>query len=276
MKILAGIVTFNPELDRLKDNIAAVQPQVEQVIIVDNGSDNLIQIQEQFQNATILPLNDNKGIAAALNVIGQYAIDNGYDWFLTLDQDTVVNDNLLAIYKSYLDLPKVGTLSCRYRDLNQFQEKVYDQPYEEVDTVITSAALMKTAVFAQSKRFDEWMFIDMVDFDINFEFQRLGYKVYQINQIGFIHEVGEATEVSFFGKKVYTSNHSPIRKYYRTRNTIYLYKKYGKSDVRVAFLRQCRDEFIKIFLYEDQKWKKLSAMVRGLIDGLKVKVERNV
>lgn len=276
MKILAGIVTFNPELDRLSDNIAAVLPQVEHLIVVDNGSSNLLEIQKSFPQVEIIPLMANKGIAAALNVIGQYAIDKGYEWFLTLDQDTVINDNLVSLYQNYVDLPQVGTLSCRYRDLNQTDAKVYDKPYEEVDTVITSAALMKTAVFEQSKRFDEWMFIDMVDFDINFEFQRLGYKVYQINQIGFIHEVGEATEINFLGRKAYTSNHSPIRKYYRTRNTIYLYKKYGKSDVRLAFLRQCRDEFIKIFLYEKQKGKKLWAMLRGLYDGLKVKVEKNV
>lgn len=276
MKFLAGIVTFNPEIERLRKNIEAVISQVDKLVIVDNGSDNLSILQATFSEVEVIPLHSNKGIAAALNIIGQYAIDNHYNWFLTLDQDTIINDDLMQIYMPYLDLPQVGTLSCLYRDLNQEDLRVYSNKFEEVSCVITSAALMKTSVFEISKRFDEWMFIDMVDYDINFEFQRLGYKVYRVNQIGFIHEIGEAKKINFLGRTAYTSNHSALRKYYRVRNSVYLYKKYGKNATTKSFLIQCRDEFIKIFLYENQKWQKLSAMVRGLIDGLKVKVEKNV
>ena len=40
-KIFAGIVTFNPEIRRLEDNILAIKGQVESIIVVDNNSDNL-------------------------------------------------------------------------------------------------------------------------------------------------------------------------------------------------------------------------------------------
>ncbi|MGT2832076.1 glycosyltransferase [Streptococcus halotolerans] len=275
MKLLAGIVTFNPDINRLQENFEAILPQVDKVIIVDNGSSNLVNIQERCSQAEVIPLYSNKGIAAALNVIGNYAIDYQYDWFLTLDQDTVVESNLISIYKSYINLPNVGTLSCLYHDLNQEKPKFTEADYQEMKYVITSASFMKTEAFKHSNKFDEWMFIDMVDFDINFEFQRLGYKIYRINQIGFIHEVGESSTFNFMGRIIYTSNHSAIRKYYRVRNSIYLYKKYGKNSETVNFLIQCRDEFVKIFLFEKNKVKKLSAMIKGLKDGILAEVTKN-
>ena len=275
MKLLAGIVTFNPDINRLQENFEAILPQVDKVIIVDNGSSNLVNIQEKCSKAEIIPLYSNEGIAAALNVIGEYAIDYQYDWFLTLDQDTVVESNLISIYKTYVNLPNVGTLSCLYHDLNQDKPKFTASDYQEMKYVITSASFMKTEAYKESNKFDEWMFIDMVDFDINFEFQRLGYKIYRINQIGFIHEVGESSTFHFMRRIIYTSNHSAIRKYYRVRNSIYLYKKYGKNPETINFLIQCRDEFVKILLFEKNKVKKLSAMIRGLKDGLMSEVKKN-
>jgi rhamnosyltransferase len=39
--IFAGIVTYQPDLNRLGDNLRAVSPQVRKVIIYDNGSTNI-------------------------------------------------------------------------------------------------------------------------------------------------------------------------------------------------------------------------------------------
>lgn len=276
MKILAGIVTYNPDLNRLKDNISAIKKQIDRLIIVDNGSSNFSEITSNFQELEVISLKSNKGIAVALNTIGQYAIDNEYSWFLTLDQDTVVYSDLISIYKQYLSLPNVGTLTCIFQDINKEEVILSGLPYKEVEVCITSAALMNTSVFEKSRRFDEWMFIDYVDYDINFEFQRLGYKIYQINQIGFLHEIGQARAINFLGIKTYTTNHSALRRYYMVRNTIYLYKKYGKSEIRSGYLRHIRDDFFKVFFFENHKWEKLSAMFKGLKDGLEAKVEKNV
>ena len=42
MKIVAGIILYNPDIDRLMDNISAISPQVESIIIIDNNSINII------------------------------------------------------------------------------------------------------------------------------------------------------------------------------------------------------------------------------------------
>ena len=40
-KTMAGIVLFNPDLERLNENISAVITQVDNVLLVDNNSNNL-------------------------------------------------------------------------------------------------------------------------------------------------------------------------------------------------------------------------------------------
>ena len=89
-KILAAIVTYNPDLERLQKNINAIEPQVEHLIIVDNGSKNINLISRIKGECKIkIDLIENKeniGIASALNQALDYAYKNNFDWILTLDK----------------------------------------------------------------------------------------------------------------------------------------------------------------------------------------------
>lgn len=272
-KILAGIVTFNPELDRLNENVNSVLSQADEVIVVDNGSKNVNDIKELFPGITIISLEKNMGIAYALNEIGMYAISNRFDWFLTLDQDTIIYNDLIEKYSHYLNLPQVGMLTCLFQDINKQKLELENFNYREVEKCITSAALVKTEVFDKSNKFDEKMFIDLVDYDINYHFKELGYITYQINKVGFLHEIGNAKEKSFLGKKFYVYNHSPFRKYYMVRNALYLDRKYGKriTHGNGTFIR---DEYVRVILFENSKFKKIWSMTKGLIDGLTMKVDK--
>lgn len=86
--ITAGIVTFNPDLDRLKENVNAILPQVDRVIIFDNGSENRESIEREYQDrAAIIKSEKNVGIAAALNGLMKKSVELGASWMLSLDQD---------------------------------------------------------------------------------------------------------------------------------------------------------------------------------------------
>ena len=50
--IFAGIVLFNPEINRLKENITHILGQVNQLILVDNGSNNKEEIRSEIQILT--------------------------------------------------------------------------------------------------------------------------------------------------------------------------------------------------------------------------------
>jgi rhamnosyltransferase len=107
----------------------------------------------------------------------------------------------------------------------------------------------------------------MVDYDICYALVRSGYKIVRLNYTGFLHEVGRSVTKRFFGKDIIIFNHSPLRKYYWARNSIYLKRKYrlGRSaDARVI------KRMIQTLLYEDDKLNKLKSMIKGVADGYKM------
>lgn len=272
-KVLAGIVTFNPDLNRLEKNILAISKQVDSTFLVDNGSDNIQDIRaliQQFINVKLVELGENNGIAFALNKIGEYALRNKFEYFITLDQDSVVMKDLVNEYKKYLDLPNIGQLTNYIDDRNNPIDRSKLKLRE--NGAITSSALMPTAIYASGIHYDNQLFIDKVDFDINIQLRRSGFKSYQIPYVGILHEVGSQTRHSFLGWKVMTYNHSAMRRYYITRNSVYLIKKYGFKEAG-GFLIGDISRFIKTVLYEKDKMKKNMASIRGLRDGVFGKID---
>lgn len=60
-KISAGIVTYNPEMQRLEENINAIIGQVDEVVLVDNGSANIKEIEQKWENASKISIIKNEG-----------------------------------------------------------------------------------------------------------------------------------------------------------------------------------------------------------------------
>lgn len=82
-RICAGIVLYNPDINRLKDNINSIIEQVDCIYMQDNGSSNIALIEELMKNytSTILLKNGiNRGIAWALNRLCERSLVDGYQW----------------------------------------------------------------------------------------------------------------------------------------------------------------------------------------------------
>ena len=113
MKIAAGIVTYNPDIVRLQENIDAVMNQVEHLIIVDNASINKDKWLEKLANiekVTIIQNDTNRGIATALNQMLECSGRLGCEWTLTLDEDSVVPANMVEEYRKYIDMDRVAMI----------------------------------------------------------------------------------------------------------------------------------------------------------------------
>ena len=83
---LAGIVTYNPEIERLEESLNRIDPQVDNVVIIDNGSNNISVIYDllkKFPDVLIEANGENKGIACALNQIGDKAEELGKEFFMS-------------------------------------------------------------------------------------------------------------------------------------------------------------------------------------------------
>ncbi len=269
-KVIAGIVLYNPSISRLKENIEAISKQVDRVILVDNGSKNKKEIldflSKTVKNCKYIDLSKNYGIAYALNVILKYALDHSYEWFLTLDQDSVAGDGLIEKYIGNIS-EDVGIISCNIIDRN-FKESFSDTGIKDIDFVITSGAMNNVDACLKVNGFDYGMFIDFVDFDLCAKLREQGYKIIRNYEASLLHELGNSYPVKILGKQYIVYNHSPMRVYYFFRNCTYFIRKHsGRGTVdKKAWNKNMLRHFILIALYEKNKIEKFKMIIKGLVD----------
>ena len=274
MKVLAGIILFNPDKERLLENINAIYKQVDCLLLIENGSTNLDYIDsiKEYNNIIYINNHASKGIAYALNQICGYAYTHGYKWALTLDQDSVATPGMVDVYKGIAN-DEIGIIGCKIEDRNYVDPQM--EGYEgtfEVPWVITSASFTNTEAWFKSGGFDNEMFIDFVDTDICYCMKKAGYKIMTTYNTKLIHEIGTGTTIKYHPifKRLQIENHNPTRKYYRERNLIYIIKKYNNIS-KNKILKIIIKDIVAVISYERNKLPKLRAMLKGLIDSLSMK-----
>lgn len=290
MKIAAGIVTYNPDIVRLQENIDAVLNQVEHLIIVDNASKNKDMWLEKLadiEKVTILQNDTNEGIAKALNQIVECSGKLDCEWTLTLDEDSVVPVNMIEEYKKYIDMDRVAMIVSVIEDRTMDVIDVdgaIKMHHEYVDTAITSGTLMNNQVWIEVGGFTEELFIDYVDFDYCMKLKKSQYKILRVNAVHLLHELGNASEIKLFtflgkvffwcppiGRRFqelrYTTNHSAERLYYVTRNQYYYMDKYKEYIDIPKMKRGMKIGWVVKLIFEKNRLKKWKAIRKGIRDG---------
>lgn len=272
-RICAGIVTYNPDMERLKENISAIINQVEKIIIIDNHSNNISEIQEYikvYSAIVCIKNSDNLGIAAALNQIVLWSKQQDFSWVLTLDQDSVCQPGLIEAYKKHLYLNKVGMFTCDIVDRNYIINKKTGnmQDYEQVSKCITSGCLTNILACIESGMFDEKLFIDSVDYDMCYSMQEHNYSIVLVHMKGLLHEVGKSRKYNILGFEFAVNNHSSLRKYYISRNSIYTTRKHHLNKWKEDFIVYKR--IFTVLFFEENKIEKIGAILKGIKDGKKM------
>lgn len=274
-KIGAGIITYNPDISRLKENIDSILPQVGSLVIVDNGSgnvDDICRMIESYDNIYMIWNEDNLGVAKALNETVQFASEHDWKWVLTLDQDSVAMDGLIDNYRKYMDFDRVAMITCLFLDRNYGiqQEHEFSGEYRYAERCITSGCLMSVEACLETGGFDEAMFIDYVDFDMCYMLTERGYRILQSSFRGILHELGRSQRRVFFGREVIVTNHSPARRYYYSRNVVYFIRKHKGHVSAIRYYIKLYGRLGVVLLYEKNKRKKLRYGFKGIIDGYKM------
>lgn len=277
--VVAIIITYNVGND-FKKRVRKLKGKVDEIVVVDNGSkeETINMLNELKNDLTVIYLKSNKGIAFALNEGIKYSIKKGYKWILTLDHDSIVTDNMienmLICYEGLSDelKEKVAMLVPIHIEEKSYNDSEVKQngtnKYTEVLTEITSGALTKSDIYNNIAMYDENLFIDLVDHDYCLKLNKNGFKILQVNSAILIHNLGESIKKNILGLTITPTNHSPVRRYYMTRNRMYIWKKY-KDDFPKWVLSDKRKfitENLKIILFEENKIEKFKYIKRGIID----------
>ena len=280
-KVAAIIISYNPD-NNLLDSINLLINQVEKIIIVDNGSESQkkknINLIKDIDNKKIEVIfnEENLGIATALNIGVKEALNQGYNWILTMDQDSKASSNMVEkmfeVYNTIDESERKDILSIfpNFVDerIQSIEENSEMNAYEYVDADITSGNLLKAEVFDKVGFFDDSLFIDLVDTDFCMRLNEENIKMIKVRDAILYHSLGESQTVKSIFGKFNTSNHSALRRYYMTRNRFYTWEKY--KDLNSFTLNRdkklFKKEFIKIILGEKDKINKIKMVFKGYKD----------
>ena len=287
-KIASLMVTYNPDANVMQ-NARAINNSCKHLVIIDNGSnpqslDYLEKLKNQ-ENITIIYNKKNMGLGHALNQGTQLIMDSEelkkIEWIATFDQDSIIqNDyfsNMLYAFEKHQNKEEVAILAPNWVEqkiTNQEQTQTNSTvPLQEQKTVITSGSLVKRDVFEKIGLFEEDYFIDFLDHEFCLRARSKGYKIFIVPNVSMVHNLGNTQQHKLLGSTVMATNHNYIRRYYITRNRIYTYRKFFKTEkewIKEDFTATAK-EFPIIFLFEKDRLKKLKSMIGGTIDALRGK-----
>jgi rhamnosyltransferase len=294
--ICAVVVTRDPSPD-LKSRLATVKDQVSEIVLVDNGSfgRSLTSVNDavKINRVSLLTNEGNLGIATALNQGIQVAIERGYSWVLSLDQDSLpANDMVEQMCNLYSDLPnqtKIAILAPKIIDANVGKEARYlrkkslfryqhalctNTLLDDVTMVITSGALINLSVYKEIGGYREDFFIDYVDTEYCLRAILKEFRIIVACQAELQHGFGNRQEVGRGPLTLYPSFHPPNRWYTSSRNRIPMIIKFGRKLPHWLLYEFVASAYIimRMILTEDRKLAKIQALFQGSWDGVRGKM----
>jgi rhamnosyltransferase len=274
------IVTFRPPF-AVPENLAKARSQVEGLVVVDNGSPpealvHLVAVSREL-DCKLIENGTNLGVAVALNIGVQWAKSQSYRWVALFDQDSTLSDGFIAsMLSEYETNPlheRIAVVTPRHLELETGK---WDRPFFAEDgtplTAITSGSLMPVEIFDRCGWFQEDLIIDNVDTEYCLRARSMGYTIALCNQASLHHSVGTPRMHSFLGLfMAKATHHSAQRHYYMTRNRIVIMRKYRRQHPGWGYLTPrslVRDSIVNLVV-EDNRWSKLSHVLRGAFDGIR-------
>ena len=241
--VVAVIITYNPDLLRLAQQIGVLQPQVWKIVVVDNGSAESMEAWAQQWPGVgsflhVVPLGKNRGVAVAQNQGIAWARAQGASHVLLMDHDSLpapdmvshlvnalqVRADAAAAGPWYMDprRSRAGTPFVRIEGLSMRRLACAGtDTIQPVDHLIASGCLIPMAVLDRVGPLREDFFIDFVDVEWCLRARHAGYGVYGVCTARMEHSLGDSP-VQFLGRE-YLS-HAPWRHYYHVRNAMLLYR----------------------------------------------------
>ena len=261
MKLPGVIVLYNPNILKVLDNIKSYIDILEVLYVFDNSEcsfDYQKKLEAFSSKIKYYSYNENKGIAFALNYTSQIAYDYGFEWILTMDQDSsfpIPNgfSDYINLVSTYID-----------NNIALFSPYFFGETIEQPQ-FYTSGAIMNLEAWYKIK-FDENLFIDEVDGDFTYRVREANYSLIKIEKIKLVHELGSQYCRKVLWKKLCSDNHSALRKYYIARNRIYLMKK--RPNMRLLYFTDSLRKFVLFILIERNKLQKFQMILKGIYHGL--------
>lgn len=250
------------------------------VVLVDNGTvpPACPIVKEEFPSIETVQLDENTGFTGGCNRGIERALEMGADYVFLLNNDTIVHEDAIANLVDALEArPDAAFASAVLlypgdekrmqfirgemnrgcaRHVHPGEGEILSDEYRKVfdtDFAPACAVLYRGKALKEVGLFDERLFTNWEDYDLNCRFQDAGWKMISVGTAEVIHAHGQTT-----------GRISPFITYFFTRNRLICLFRYGGFGQILVnfpfFLRTC---WWQIRNYGFDNWPAHRAFVKG-------------
>lgn len=297
IKICAVVPTYNRK-KLLGDCLRAILSQtrrLDEVIVVDNATSDGTEdfVKEQFASVTYVRLPENIGSSGGFHEGMKLAYEKGYDWIWVMDDDAIpmpdalekltdcplfTDDKVYALASAVID--HAGSIFLAHRrlfDPRTLEERViavdkYEQDYFQMDTASFVGFLISRKAINDVGLPLKDIFIYYDDTEYSLRMRENGIML-TVPSSKIIHgDPGKGPDKSPWGQPL-----SGWKRYYATRNRIYIYKKYGRpgTSLYINLLTVIWLNIREALLFRSSKFQNIRITLRGAMDGLRGKLGKN-
>lgn len=261
------LVLYKPNSNEIK-KIAQYMNYVEKIYIYDNSETSSLKIITEITSKTNFQYyfnGENDGISIAYNKMAEDVVNDGFDFFLALDQDsTIAQTSFSSALKSLSSTDNVAIYAMN-TILNSRLITDTNRKLTDISFAITSGSIFNIRIFIDNGGYDENLFIDGVDREYCLRALKNRQKIKLLNGINLYQQLGQG-HANLLG--IY--EHNPLRNYYIYRNRFYVIRKYpyyfkGFKIIKFLYL-SCLKQILSIILFESDKLKKLKYLYKGYSD----------
>lgn len=301
IRVCAVIVTYHPDLAVLEKLLAAVVPQTQCVVIVDNTANvtvgQWLRASQYDKSSDLLCQPENIGVGAAHNRGIEWALRAGATHVLLLDQDSVPEPEMVntlvagwrrltasgvhisAVGPQYVDprsrrasyFVRVGWLGKQRTTCNDTKSNALI----EADFLISSGALLPVDAIRTVGAMDETLFIDHIDTEWFLRASAREYRAFGVCQAVMHHSLGEGRLNFWLGRWYSLTRYQPLRYYYIFRNSILLYRRaYVPIRWILADFLRLMGLFLVHATFDAQRGRSVGMMLRGMWHGFRGKTGR--
>lgn len=271
-KCICILVLYNPPLG-IESRVIKLLDTFEFVYVWDNSAHKNPEIEKIALTGNRLDYEcsgDNIGLAKAYNKGIDFAIKKGFEYYMTLDQDS--NFSNLKLFVEY-SLKLLNDRECIIGP-NPFScENIIDNSkLLPVDWVINSGLFTKISIANKIGNYNEHFFVDGVDMEFCLRASSLGIFSFYYLGCNIIQNYGIPQYITLFNRKIHYNGYKPERICSILSTHLYLYRVYKKKHLIRDFKHFVRLAIRAIILCPHQKIARIKALFTGIFYGINCKI----
>ncbi len=264
MKIAACIILYHPDIADLEKNIRAIAGHVDTLILWRNSPEEIALPGDIPCEVIWMGNGDNQYMARPLNNCLSYCLDGGFDYLLTMDQDSEFVDfgGFLAQAMRLGKEPGYDRTLIFAPNVNGRYGP--DPSVLPVESAITSGSLCKVRAAVECGGFRESYQIYWVDSEFCHRAHLKGWNIVTLTGFHLRQQFGKKT----ISHGVTSYNYSAQAYYFLFRNMLWMHREYRSNPSLKTILYTTRLYLRSILWGETGKGEKLRAVAGGFRHGL--------